>query len=112
MACIFRLKRFERGFVLDGVPLGKLANDETQRTQPSLNFGIPFYSPLEDKSCSAYYQSKSLPKGVRCNFQKKEKESETENNHVRKSSSDRFILGSSAVQYLDDRKKIGAGMFN
>lgn len=34
-----RLKELERGFVLDSVCLSHLANDETNRTFPSLNIG-------------------------------------------------------------------------
>lgn len=98
-----RLRKSERGFVLDGVPLSKLANDETGRTQPSLNFGIPPYSPLHDKNCKTFFQSKGLPKGIKDSFQKESEKGKTA------SISEQFVLSSSAVKYLDDRKKIGAG---
>lgn len=60
-----RLKELERGFVLDGVALSRQANEETDRTHPSLNVGIPQYRPLEDRHSRAYYKNnKSLPKLV------------------------------------------------
>ena len=58
-----RLKQLERNFVLDGVALSRLANEETERTHPSLNFGIPQYRPRQDKHCKSYFASnKALPK--------------------------------------------------
>lgn len=39
MLTFFRLKQLERGFVLDGVCLSHHANDDTDRTFPSLNIG-------------------------------------------------------------------------
>ena len=39
-----RLNELERGFVLDGVCLSHLANDETDRTFPSLNIGEDYIS--------------------------------------------------------------------
>ena len=50
-------------FVLDGVALGRLANEETDRTHPSLNVGIPQYRARQDKHCKSYFSSnKALPK--------------------------------------------------
>lgn len=44
---IYRLKELEKDFVLDGVCLSHLANDETDRTFPSLNIGMsPHYHNL------------------------------------------------------------------
>ena len=58
-----RLKQLERGFVLDGVALSRLANEETDRTHPSLNVGIPQYRARQDKHCKSYFSSnKALPK--------------------------------------------------
>ena len=57
-----RLKQLEKGFILDGTVVSKLYNDETGRTQPSLNFGIPQYNALRDKHCANYFRSKQVPK--------------------------------------------------
>ena len=57
-----RLKEMERNFVLDGAVLSRLTNDETGRTNPSLNFGIPQYRAKEDKHCQFYFTHKGLPK--------------------------------------------------
>lgn len=57
-----RLKELERNFVLDGAVLSRLTNDETGRTNPSLNFGIPQYRAKEDKHCKSYFTHKGLPK--------------------------------------------------
>ena len=60
-----RLKQLEKGFVLDGVPMSHLVNDETGRTNPSINMGIPQYNALDDKSCAGYFQRKGLPRVVK-----------------------------------------------
>lgn len=57
-----RLKELERNFVLDGAVLSRLTNDETGRTNPSLNFGIPQYRAKDDKHCKSFFASKALPK--------------------------------------------------
>ena len=57
-----RLKELECNFVLDGAVLSRLTNDETGRTNPSLNFGIPQYRVKEDKHCKSYFTHKGLPK--------------------------------------------------
>lgn len=95
-----RLKRLEREFFLDGVALSKLANDETGRTQPSLNMGIPQYSALGDPGCKHYFNSKSMPKVTKESVAKNGKKEDSHN---------QFIQNSEAQKYLDDRKKIGAG---
>ena len=100
MICGFRLKQLEKNFILDGVPLSKLANDEVGRTQPSLNIGIPQYSAFRDPSCKNYFTSKAVSKVVKKTAIKKEEES----------SLGRFLNSSSAKKYLDNRMKIGAGM--
>lgn len=93
----------ERQFILDGVPLSKLANDETRRTQPSLNVGIPQYSAVNDRNCKSYFNSKGLPNGL--------------NNHPMKDNTDsmmgsvfdKFMDSSVSMEYLRDRRRIGAG---
>ena len=57
-----RLKELERGFLLDGVCLSHLANDETDRTFPSQNIGIPQYNALVSKNASNYFKRKGLPR--------------------------------------------------
>lgn len=106
----YRLKELERAFVLDGVTLSKQANDEVNRTQPSLNLGIPQYNALYDKHCKSYFESKSLPKGTQ--NAKQSSGNETEHGasmmgHV----FDRFARNSSAKQYLQEREALGAGMY-
>ena len=49
-ACLRRLKELEKGFVLDGVCLNHLANNDTDRTFPSLNIGN-VYIDLPLKLC-------------------------------------------------------------
>lgn len=104
---IFRLKELEKGFVLDGVTLSKQANDETDRSQPSLNMGVPQYSPLHDPHCKNYYKSKGLPKLV----EKPDVDSDVHSSmmgHV----FDRFVRNSSAKQYLKEREELGAGIYS
>lgn len=52
----------EKGFILDGTVVSRLANDETDRNAPSLNFGIPQYNALTDPHCKSYFKSKAVPK--------------------------------------------------
>lgn len=58
------LKQLERGFVLDGVALSRLTNEETDRTNPSINIGIPQYKAQEDKHCKTYFKMKTLPQNM------------------------------------------------
>jgi hypothetical protein len=76
------------------VALSKHGNDETGRTQPSLNIGIPQYSALKDRSCR-YYFKRTL--------------NLTENTADEVDTLASFIQGCAAKKYLVDRKKIGAG---
>ena len=91
-----RLKQLEKGFVLDGVPLSKLANDEIGRTHPSLNIGIPQYSALYDPGCKQLFATRNKPK--------------TANEPKEHNSSVIFMQNSSSQKYMNDRKKIGAGI--
>lgn len=96
----YRLKELEKGFILDGIPLSKLGNDEIRRTQPSLNIGIPKYSAIRDPNCTNYFKYKSLPNLAKESFIKNDKGCNT---------IDKFIANSAAKQYLQDRKKMGSG---
>ena len=60
-----RLKELEKRFVLDGVALSHFANDETDRTQPSLDLGIPQYSAAKDHHAKGYFARRGLPKIVK-----------------------------------------------
>lgn len=51
--------------MLDGVCLSHNANDETDRTFPSLNIGIPQYSALSDRNTANYFKQKGLPRFVK-----------------------------------------------
>lgn len=88
---------------MDGIPLSKLANDETGRTQPSLNMGIPQYSAINDSSCKGYFSSKGLPKAVAKKSGKKDLDILAE------SAFEKFLHSSAAQKYLQDRGKTGAG---
>ena len=60
-----RMKQVERGFVLDGVALSRLANKKPrpEQTHPSLNVCVPQYRARYDKHCKSYFSSnKALPK--------------------------------------------------
>lgn len=97
-----RLKLLEKQFILDGVPLNKLANDEIGRTQPSLNIGIPQYSAVNDPACKNYFKSKNVKQP------KPSKETVTSEKDSL-SRFEKFMRSSTAKKYLDDRQKIGAG---
>ena len=58
------LKQREKGFVLDGVTLSRQTNEEIERSQPSVNIGIPQYNALHDKHAQRYFKRKGLPKTV------------------------------------------------
>ncbi len=60
-----RLKQLECGFVLDGVTLSRQANDEPDRSNPSVNIGIPQYNPIMDKYCKSYFKQKGLPEELK-----------------------------------------------
>ncbi len=45
--------------------MSHLANDETDRTGPSLNLGIPQYNAMDDKYCKSYFRSRGLPKTIK-----------------------------------------------
>ena len=99
-----RLKELERNFVLDCIPLSKLANDEVGRTKPSLNIGIPQYLATKDPGCKNYFKRKGVGKSGR------EAHEQLKAHIMPESSVDKFLRNSSATKYLSDRKKIGAGM--
>lgn len=86
------MKQLEKDFILDGVPLSKIANDEIGRTQPSFNIGIPQYSALGDPACKHYFASSGLKVVKAKNGEKRE-----------------VGVFMRARKYLQDRKKIGAG---
>ena len=104
----------EKGFVLDAVALGKHANDEIGRTQPSLNMGIPQYNALKDPNCKTYFSMKGLPKHTQ--QAQKELSQGKGDESIEVSSSmmgpvfDRFVRSSSAKHYLRERESIGSGM--
>ena len=107
------MEQLERGFLLDGVALSKLANDDIGRSQPSLNIGIPQYSALNDPNCKKYFTSKGLPNGVNKYLSRGEN---AKKNRVQGISDsmigavfDQFVLRSPATKYLEDRTLIGAG---
>lgn len=56
-----RLKELEYGFILDGVALSRQTNEETDRSNPSVDIGIPQYNPLKDKHAKSYFKQKGLP---------------------------------------------------
>ena len=60
-----KLKERELGFVLDGVVLSRLANEDTKRSNPSLNIGIPQYNALRDPANQSYLRRRGLPKTVK-----------------------------------------------
>ena len=59
-----KLKELERGFILDGVALSRMTNEETGRTNPSINIGVPQYKAKEDHYCTSYFKMKALPKNI------------------------------------------------
>ncbi|XP_064401898.1 sperm microtubule associated protein 1-like [Halichondria panicea] len=105
-----KLKELEKSFVLDGITLSKQANDEVDRTQPSLNLGIPQYNALHDKHCKKYFKSKSLPKTVQ---EAKQVVSTGSSSELSASMMgqvfDKFIRNSSTKHYLQEREALGAG---
>ena len=58
------LKQREKGFVLDCVALSRQANEDTGRSQPSPNIGIPQYNARHDKYAQGYFKKKGLPATV------------------------------------------------
>lgn len=60
-----RLKELEKRFVLDGVVLSHVSNDEIDRTHPSLDLGIPQYNAMRDVHAKGYFARKGLPKIVK-----------------------------------------------
>ena len=62
----------ERGFILDGTVVSRLANDETDRNAPSLDFGIPQYNALTDPHCKGYFKSKAVPKKLKAAMRSQE----------------------------------------
>lgn len=58
------MKQLEDGFILDGVTLSRQTNEETERSNPPVNIGIPQYNPLTDKHTKSYFKQKSLPKEI------------------------------------------------
>ena len=107
----YRLKELERGFVLDGTVVSRLANDETGRSHPSLNMGIPQYNALHDKHCKSYFKSKGPPKSVRAtkSLTSAIPEDSEDNSSMMGQVFDKFVRNSSAKQYLQEREGIGAG---
>jgi len=89
------LKELEKGFILDGVPLSKVANDETDRTNPTLNLGIPQYNGKKDTHCRLHYSKKSSDYSG----------TDSMMGHVY----DNLCFASSSRNYIDNRKEFGAG---
>jgi hypothetical protein len=96
-----RQKQLEQGFVLDGVCVSHLTNDETERTFPSINIGIPQYKAQSDKRVSSYFKRKGLPPFV---TRKQEHETSMQGRVI-----DKFCASSEATAYLTARQKEGAG---
>lgn len=105
-----RLKELEQGFVLDGVTLSKQANDEIDRTQPSLNLGVPQYNAVNDPHCKRYFKTKGLPQLVTANEKNLDKDNDLQTSMMGKVF-DRFVRNSSARQYLQEREDLGAGTY-
>ena len=105
----YRLKELEQGFVLDGVTLSKQANDEIDRTQPSLNLGVPQYNAVNDPHCKTYFKSKGLPQLVTANVKNTDENNDLQTSMLGKVF-DRFVRNSSARQYLQEREDLGAGI--
>lgn len=59
-----RLKQLEKGFILDGVVLSRQTNEETGRSNPSINIGIPQYRAQKDTHCKSYFKMTTLPKEI------------------------------------------------
>jgi hypothetical protein len=84
------LKQMEKGFVLDGVVLSRLSNDDAKRTNPSINIGIPQYIAQKDVHSNAYFTSKALPKRI-------------PSDSMMGSTKDKFFKSTEATKYLEDR---------
>ena len=108
---LIRLKELEKGFVLDGTVVSRLANDETGRSHPSLNMGIPQYNALQDKHCKSYFKAKGLPKSVQTtkSLTSAIPEDSEDSSSMMGRVFDKFVRNSSAKQYLQERGSIGAG---
>ena len=103
------MKELEKGFVLDGVAVGKQSNDETGRSQPSPNIGIPQYNALRDKHCKNYFTTRSLPKFVQPTKSLTSVEDAEHSASMMGNVFDKFVRNSLAKQYLKERESIGAG---
>lgn len=92
----------EKSFVLDGITLSKQANDETDRTHPSLNMGIPQYNALQDKHCKNYFRLKARHKSIK-------DDASVQADSMMGEVFDKFLRNSTAKHYLLDRKRLGTG---
>eukprot|EP00731_Ephydatia_muelleri_P012716 Em0007g26a len=102
-----KLKERELGFVLDGVVLSRLANEDTKRSNPSLNIGIPQYNALRDPANQSYLRRRGLPKTVKEIAEDPQKAAESDS--MMGKVFDHFVRSSEAITYLKDVSKKGAG---
>ena len=102
-----KLKEREKGFVLDGVVLSRLGNEDTKRSNPSLNIGIPQYNALRDPANQTYLRRRGLPKAVKEIAEDPQKAEESES--MMGKVYDHFVRSSEAITYLKDVSKKGAG---
>ena len=94
----------EKSFVLDGVPLCHLSNNEVSRSSPQHDISLPSYNPVKDEHCRVYFKFASIPRAVSARITRNRPLPTQAGSHK-----DHFLERCSSAQYLSDRNRNGAG---
>ncbi|KAI6652062.1 hypothetical protein LOD99_4607 [Oopsacas minuta] len=94
----------EKSFILDGVPLSNLSNNDVFRSSPQHDISLPSYNPVKDKHCRVYFQFASIPRAVSARISRNRPLSTQAGHHK-----DVFLERCSSVQYISHRNRNGAG---
>ena len=94
----------KKSFVLDGIPLSNMSNNEVYRTYPQHDISLPSYNPVKDKHCRVYFQFSSLPRAVSAHISRGHTLPTQAGSHK-----DKLLERCSSAQYLSDRNRNGAG---
>ena len=93
----------DKSFILDGVPLSNLSNNEVFRCQPQHDISLPSYNPIKDEHCRVYFQFASIPRAVSARLSRNRPLPTQAGCHK-----DKFLERCSSAQYITQRNRNGA----
>ena len=91
-------------FVLDGVPLSNLSNNDVFRSSPQHDISLPSYNPVKDEHCRVYFKFASIPRVVSARLSRN-RSLPTQAGCYK----DKFLERCSSAQYISQRNRNGTG---